>query len=89
VLIGALSVVNTMTMSTLERVREIGLLRAVGLGRRQVGTILRLESVIITVLGAVAGLIAGCVIGAVAVPSQGGVPVVLPWERLLKAIHTA
>nr|WP_042180323.1 ABC transporter permease [Kibdelosporangium sp. MJ126-NF4]CEL14329.1 putative ABC transporter integral membrane protein [Kibdelosporangium sp. MJ126-NF4]CTQ88696.1 putative ABC transporter integral membrane protein [Kibdelosporangium sp. MJ126-NF4] len=82
VLIGALSVVNTMTMSTLERIREIGLLRAVGLGRRQVGTILRLESVIIAVLGALAGLAAGCVIGAVAVASQGGISVVLPWDRL-------
>ncbi|ONI83067.1 hypothetical protein ALI144C_18730 [Actinosynnema sp. ALI-1.44] len=82
VLIGALSVVNTMTISTLERTREIGLLRAVGLGRRQVGTILRLESVIIAVLGAVAGLLAGCVVGAVAVAGQGGIPVVLPWGRL-------
>ncbi|ALG10811.1 ABC transporter permease [Kibdelosporangium phytohabitans] len=82
VLIGALSVVNTMTMSTLERIREIGLLRAVGLGRRQVGTILRLESVIIAVLGAGAGLLAGCVIGAVAVAGQSGIPVVLPWDRL-------
>ncbi|SMC73551.1 ABC transporter permease [Kibdelosporangium aridum] len=83
VLIGALAVVNTMTMSTLERIKEIGLLRAVGLGRGQVGTILRLESVIIAVLGAIAGLVAGCVIGAVAVSSQGGsIPVVLPWDRL-------
>jgi putative ABC transport system permease protein len=82
VLIGALSVVNTMTMSTVERIREIGLLRAVGLGRRQVGTILRLESVIIAALGAVTGLAAGCVIGAVAVASQGGIAVVMPWDRL-------
>ncbi|WP_217280455.1 ABC transporter permease [Kibdelosporangium persicum] len=82
VLIGALAVVNTMTMSTMERIREIGLLRAVGLARRQVGTILRLESVIIAVLGAVAGLVAGCVVGAVAVRSQGGIPIVMPWDRL-------
>ncbi|MCE7003856.1 FtsX-like permease family protein [Kibdelosporangium philippinense] len=83
ILIGALAVVNTMTMSTLERIREIGLLRAVGLGRGQVGTILRLESVIIAVLGAIAGLAAGCVIGAAAVDSLGGsTAVVLPWDRL-------
>ncbi|OZM71731.1 ABC transporter permease [Amycolatopsis antarctica] len=82
VLIGALSVVNTMTMSTRERVREIGLLRAVGLSRGQVGTILRLESVIIAVLGAITGLVGGCVIGAAAVSSQDGIPVAMPWGRL-------
>jgi putative ABC transport system permease protein len=82
VLIGALAVINTMTMSTLERIREIGLLRAVGLDRRQVGAILRLESVIIAVLGALLGLGAGCAIGAVAVAAQGGLPVVMPWDRL-------
>ncbi|MEV4312953.1 FtsX-like permease family protein [Actinocrispum sp. NPDC049592] len=82
VLIGALGVVNTMTMSTLERVREIGLLRAVGLGRKQVGSVLRLESVIIALLSAVLGVVAGCAIGAVAVLSQKSLPLVLPWDRL-------
>ncbi|WP_370949388.1 ABC transporter permease [Amycolatopsis sp. cg5] len=82
VLIGALGVVNTMTMSTLERVREIGLLRAVGLGRKQVGSVLRLESVIIAMLGAVIGLVAGCALGAVVVLSQEKLTLVLPWERL-------
>ncbi|MFD8497044.1 ABC transporter permease [Amycolatopsis sp. NPDC059657] len=82
VLIGALGVVNTMTMSTLERVREIGLLRAVGLGRKQVGSVLRLESVIIAMLGALVGLVAGCALGAVAVLSQDKLTLVLPWERL-------
>jgi putative ABC transport system permease protein len=82
VLIGALGVVNTMTMSTLERVREIGLLRAVGLGRKQVGSVLRWESVIIATLGAGIGLIAGCALGAVGVLSQKGVSLVVPWAQL-------
>ncbi len=82
VLIGALGVVNTMTMSTLERVREIGLLRAVGLSSKRVGSVLRLESVIIAVLGAGLGLLAGAGLGVVGVLSQKGIPVVVPWAQL-------
>ncbi|GLY50630.1 FtsX-like permease family protein [Lentzea sp. NBRC 102530] len=82
VLIGAMSVVNTMTMSTMERIREIGLLRAIGLGRSQVGSVLRIESVIIAVIGAVAGVVSGCVIGAMTVSGQAGTTPVLPWDRL-------
>jgi putative ABC transport system permease protein len=82
VLIGALGVVNTMTMSTMERVREIGLLRAVGLGRKQVGSVLRWESVITAMLGAVIGLVAGCALGAMGVLSQKGVPLAVPWAQL-------
>lgn len=48
VLIGALGVVNTMAMSVRERVREIGLLRAVGLDRRATAAVVRLEAVLIS-----------------------------------------
>ena len=82
VLIGALGVVNTMTMAVLERTREIALLRAIGLGRRQVATILRLESMIIALLGAVIGLCAGCAIGLAVVLSEDSLPPVLPWQRI-------
>ncbi|WP_330276283.1 FtsX-like permease family protein [Lentzea sp. NBC_00516] len=82
VLIGAMSVVNTMTMSTMERIREIGLLRVVGLGRSQVGAVLRIESVIIAVIGALAGVVSGCVIGAMTVSGQANTTPVLPWDRL-------
>jgi putative ABC transport system permease protein len=69
-------------MSTMERVREIGLLRAVGLGRNQVGSVLRWESVITAMLGAVIGLVAGCALGAMGVLSQKGVPLAVPWAQL-------
>ncbi|MDT8911647.1 FtsX-like permease family protein [Amycolatopsis sp. PS_44_ISF1] len=82
VLIGALGVVNTMTMSTLERVREIGLLRAVGLGRKQVGSVLRWESVLTAMLGAGIGLVTGGALGAMGVLSQPGLTLVVPWPRL-------
>ncbi|MEV0276438.1 ABC transporter permease [Streptomyces sp. NPDC050610] len=82
VLIGALGVVNTMGMAVSERVREIGLLRALGLDRRSLASVLRLESVAIALLGAVMGLLAGIVFGAAAVLSQEGVPLALPWDRI-------
>lgn len=82
VLIGALAVVNTMTMSTLERTRETGLLRAVGLARGQVRSILLLESVVTALLGAAIGLGAGCLVGVAVVLSQEGLPLAVPWPRL-------
>ncbi|MEO7420794.1 MAG: FtsX-like permease family protein [Ornithinibacter sp.] len=56
VVIAVLGIVNTLALSVIERVREIGLLRAVGLSRRQLRTMLRLESVAIALLGAVLGV---------------------------------
>ncbi|WP_377644761.1 ABC transporter permease [Oryzobacter terrae] len=59
VVIAILGIVNTLALSVIERVREIGLLRAVGLSRRQLRTMLRLESVAIALLGAVLGIVLG------------------------------
>ncbi|MFE7121700.1 ABC transporter permease, partial [Streptomyces sp. NPDC057654] len=82
VLIGALGVVNTMGMAVSERVREIGLLRALGLDRRSLASVLRLESVAIALLGAAMGLLSGIFFGAAAVLSQESVPLALPWDRI-------
>ncbi|WNF00398.1 ABC transporter permease [Streptomyces luomodiensis] len=81
VLIGALGVVNTMGMAVFERVREFGVLRAIGLDRRGVAAVLRLESVTISLLGSALGVVAGTAIGAAAVLGQEGVPLVVPWDR--------
>ncbi|MBL1097879.1 ABC transporter permease [Streptomyces coffeae] len=81
VLIGILGVVNTMGMAVSERVREIGLLRALGLDRRRLASVLRIESVTISLLGAALGLVAGAAIGVAAVLTQPSVPLVVPWDR--------
>ncbi|POX42520.1 ABC transporter permease [Streptomyces sp. Ru73] len=83
VVIGALGVANTMGMAVAERFREIGMLRAIGLDRRGVGRLLRLESVVVSLLGAGLGLLAGSAVGAVAVASQEGAVLTMPWGRLL------
>ncbi|HEV7628734.1 MAG TPA: FtsX-like permease family protein [Streptomyces sp.] len=82
VLIGALGVINTMGMAVSERVREIGLLRAVGLDRKGIGSVFRLESTVIALLGSLLGLSTGCVMGAAAVAAQGDLTLDLPWTRL-------
>ncbi len=62
-IIAVLGIVNTLALSVIERTREVGLLRAVGLGRRQLRTMIRLESILIAVLGAVLGVVLGIFFG--------------------------
>jgi ABC-type antimicrobial peptide transport system permease subunit len=63
ILIAALGIVNTLALSVLERTREIGLLRAVGMSRRQLRRMVRYESVVIAVFGAALGLALGVAFG--------------------------
>jgi putative ABC transport system permease protein len=63
VLISAFGIINTLGLSIYERVRELGLLRAVGMSRRQVKRMVRVEAVIIAVLGAILGLAVGVLFG--------------------------
>jgi putative ABC transport system permease protein len=63
ILIALFGIVNTLGLSIFERTRELGLLRAVGMGRRQVKRMIRWESVIIAILGAVLGLAIGALFG--------------------------
>jgi putative ABC transport system permease protein len=63
VVIAVIGIVNTLGLSVLERTRELGLLRAIGLTRRQLRRMVTLESVAIAVLGAVLGLVLGVIFG--------------------------
>lgn len=63
ILIALLGIVNTLALSVLERTRELGLLRAVGMSRRQVRRMIRWESVIIALIGGVLGLGVGLFFG--------------------------
>lgn len=59
VLIALIGIGNTLSLSVLERTRELGLLRAVGMSRRQVRRMVRLESALIAVFGTLIGLVIG------------------------------
>lgn len=64
VIIAVLGIINTLTLGVIERRKEIGMLRAVGTQRRQVRTMITLESVQIAVFGAFAGVVLGLGLGA-------------------------
>ncbi|MER7708304.1 FtsX-like permease family protein [Kitasatospora sp. NPDC097605] len=59
IVVAVLGVVNTLALSVVERTREIGLLRAIGLSRRQLRRMIRLESMVIALFGAVLGTALG------------------------------
>ncbi len=63
ILVALVGIVNTLMLSVFERTREIGLLRAVGMKRRQVRQMIRSESVIIALFGAIVGVIIGTGLG--------------------------
>jgi putative ABC transport system permease protein len=72
ILIASFSVVNTMALSVIERTREIGLLRSIGMVRRQVRAMIRGEAVVVSLLGAVLGLVIGVALGAAIVHAASG-----------------
>jgi putative ABC transport system permease protein len=92
VLIALLGIANTLALSVFERTRELGLLRAVGMARRQVRAMVRWESVVIALLGTCMGLAIGlCFAWAVveAVPDLGAMTVPvdqLAWSMLAAAV---
>jgi putative ABC transport system permease protein len=83
VLIAALGIVNTLTMNVIERVREIGILRAAGMTRRQVWRSVVVEAGILGLAGALLGIVLGLIIGALMVVLPGGrldVATGIPWQ---------
>jgi putative ABC transport system permease protein len=77
ILIAVLGIINTLVLSVVERTREFALLRAVGMARRQVRTMVRGESVIIALFGAILGVLVGLGFGvaltSAIIRNQGGV----------------
>ncbi|WP_299540272.1 ABC transporter permease [uncultured Streptomyces sp.] len=84
--IAVLGVVNTLAMSVFERQQEIGMLRAIGLDRRRVKRMIRLEAVVISLFGAVVGVALGTflgwAIGRTIASSVPGYALVIPWDRI-------
>lgn len=83
IIIALLGIVNTLALSISERKREIGLLRAVGMQRRQVRRMIRWEAVLIAVFGGLLGLVVGVLLGTAIVLSVGqGLTLAIPWTQL-------
>ncbi len=92
VIIAVLGIVNTLALSVVERTREIGLLRAIGLTRRQTGRMITLESVVIALLGSALGIGLGLVFGSalrMGMADQGLGTLVIPWPQVVAFLAAA
>ncbi|MFJ3947865.1 ABC transporter permease [Streptomyces griseoaurantiacus] len=86
IIVAVLGVVNTLALSVVERTREIGLMRAIGLSRRQLRRMIRLESVVIALFGALLGLGLGMGWGASAqklLALEGLKVLDIPWPTII------
>ncbi|MEV6811148.1 ABC transporter permease [Micromonospora sp. NPDC051296] len=85
IVIAVLGIVNTLALSVLERTRELGLLRAIGLRRSQTMGMITVEAVVISVFGALLGVAVGAGLGAAVVEAlrdEGITKLVLPWGQM-------
>jgi putative ABC transport system permease protein len=93
VVISSLGVANTLSLSVLERTRELALLRALGLTRGGLRSTLAVEAAVIAVLGALLGLVIGIPYGLVGVNAVVGgtapLVVAVPWAELALVLVSA
>ncbi|MFF7790099.1 FtsX-like permease family protein [Streptomyces sp. NPDC007991] len=86
VIVAVLGVVNTLAMSVFERSQEIGMLRAIGLDRKGIKRMVRLESLVISLFGAVLGIGLGVFFGWAAgellATKLATYELILPWARM-------
>jgi len=85
-IIAVIGIVNTLALSILERTRELGLLRALGMSRPQVRRMIAVESIVISLFGGLLGLLVGAGLGAAVARalSDEFIPVLsIPWQRML------
>ena len=87
VLVSLVGVANTLSLSVAERTRENGLLRALGLTRRQMKSLLALEALFLSMTGALIGVGMGVAfgwVGVMSLPIEGATPVLsVPWLQLV------
>lgn len=82
VIIGILGIINTMALSILERTRELGLLRAIGMRRSHMVHMVVAESLVMAIFGALLGLVAGGLAGAAVVQVAGLSELAVPWTSM-------
>ncbi len=84
VVVALVGIVNTMNLAIFERRRELGMVRALGMTRQQVGRMIRLEAVLIGLLGTLIGMGAGILLSWVVVSSIDGIEIGLSlnWARV-------
>ena len=91
-IIALFGVMNTLYLSIYERTRELGLLRAVGLTRRQTRSMVRWEAVIISIMGALLGVVIGILFGVAlqqALAPEGFSELGIPGGQLVFTVFAA
>jgi putative ABC transport system permease protein len=83
VIVSLFGIVNTLVLTVFERTREIGMLRAIGMTRRQVRRMIRHESVITSMIGGALGIVLGVVLGALLVARVDFIEFSLPVGQII------
>jgi putative ABC transport system permease protein len=91
VIVSMFGVINTLVLSVFERTREIGMLRAVGMTRRQVRRMVRHESIVTALIGAALGMGVGIFLAGLTslALSKSGVVFALPYKSLIAFVGVA
>src|SRR4029434_5603320 len=91
VIVSLVGIINTLVLTIFERTRELGMLRAVGMTRRQVRMMIRYESIVTALMGATLGLIVGVFLAALVAQALSGEGIVftIPWIQLVYFIIAA
>ena len=84
VIVSLFGIVNTLVLSVFERTRELGMLRAIGMTRRQVRRMIRHESIVTALIGATFGIAVGMFLAGIVTHALSDVR-----DRVRRAVHVA